>query len=642
MSPRVLIAEDDTPFATVLETLLRRQGLDTERAADGAATLQSLAASPPDLLLLDLQLPRLHGMEVLKKIRQSPRTRHLPVAIITGVYRGEGYARAAAGLGVQVYLEKPFRSEALLAAIRPLLTQTTGMAMDRHLRRALLARFTGCYLLAGEKQHALYFADGWPIALQPGLVHADLGDFLRRRGAISAGEYDWYRQQGEGRPETLVQLGCLDYGGLLREMLDFLREELVAGFARPFRLVQERPLPLPGMRPLAVNLPQVFLQGYQRHLDPPQGRQFLAAHGMDYVAPSGEWHRFVNLLSLNAEEKMALARLDGSRTLQEILQGAEGLVPLLCTLQSLGMIRLASEPLPAVSPGTMPLRTLFNAVQEDLPLPAEEVLERFEDLVAQAGETELPAAAAVLPGGAAAPPIGEKVRAASAALKGKNHYEIFGLAPGRFSFDRLKERYFAMTREYGPDVLMQLSGEEAAVVEEILSAVATAYNTLSDVVKKERYDELLGSEKIGLGQKGDDRFQAQVQFQSGKVFLEMEDWDAAEKALQDACNIAPDNGDFLAHLAWSLYRNPRNVSSRAMLEKAKQTLNRALVLERSAPGFAFKGWMLLEAGQDALAESEFNKALKLDARQSLARKGLRTLQEKQEQQKKSLFGRMFK
>ena len=84
---------------------------------------------------------------------------------------------------------------------------------------------------------------------------------------------------------------------------------------------------------------------------------------------------------------------------------------------------------------------------------------------------------------------------------------------------------------------MQLAGEEAGMVEEILSTVTTAYNTLSDVVKKERYDELLGSEKGGLGQKGDDVFQAQVQFQSGKVFIDMEEWDSAEKALQDAVVI---------------------------------------------------------------------------------------------------------
>ena len=79
-----------------------------------------------------------------------------------------------------------------------------------------------------------------------------------------------------------------------------------------------------------------------------------------------------------------------------------------------------------------------------------------------------------------------------------------------------------------------------------------------------------------------------------------------------------------------------------MLNKAKQMLNKSITMERTSQAFAYKGWMLLEAGQESMAESEFNKALKLDARLSMARSGLRTLQEQQEQNKKGLFKRMFK
>ena len=188
---------------------------------------------------------------------------------------------------------------------------------------------------------------------------------------------------------------------------------------------------------------------------------------------------------------------------------------------------------------------------------------------------------------------------------------------------------------------MHLSGEAAAQAEELLSLVTTAYATLSDVVKKERYDELLGTEKIGLGREGDESFQAQVQFQSGKVFLDMEEWTNAEKALQDACRLQPENGEFLAHLAWAIYRNPGNSTSRAMAEKARQLAARALVLERTAAGFAFKGWMLLDAGQDALAEADFHKALKLDPRHMLARRGLRSVEAKREAERKGIFRRLF-
>ncbi len=115
----------------------------------------------------------------------------------------------------------------------------------------------------------------------------------------------------------------------------------------------------------------------------------------------------------------------------------------------------------------------------------------------------------------------QEVRLIARSLENQNHYEVFGIKQGKFSIDRLKERYFAITRKFGPEVLMQLGGDEAALAENILSRVATAYDTLSDVVKKERYDEMLGADKVGLGQKGDDRFQAQVQAESGKVFIEM-------------------------------------------------------------------------------------------------------------------------
>ena len=189
---------------------------------------------------------------------------------------------------------------------------------------------------------------------------------------------------------------------------------------------------------------------------------------------------------------------------------------------------------------------------------------------------------------------------------------------------------------------MQLGGEEAVLVEEILSKVATAYDTLTDVVKKERYDEMFGADKIGLGHKGDDQFQAQVQAESGKVFLEMEEWDNAEKALQEAVNADPNNGDYMSGLAWAIYRNPKYSGSQAMLNKAKQMLNKSITMERTPKAFAYKGWMLFEAGQESMAEAEFNKALKLNARQAMARKGLRTLQEQQEQQKRGLFKRMFK
>ncbi len=343
----------------------------------------------------------------------------------------------------------------------------------------------------------------------------------------------------------------------------------------------------------------------------------------------------------------------GSTSFADLVSNDADCAPLLLTLTNLNMARFAAEPSASADPENLPLRTLFNVVEEEVEVNIEETLESFSDLVdeddsgTEPSDTEEPITQT--PGAATQPvaepaqdDIAQEVRLIAKSLEDQNHYEVFGIKPAKFSIDLLKERYFAITRKFGPEVLMQLGGEEAVLVEGILSKVATAYDTLSDIVKKERYDEMLGSDKVGLGQKGDDRFQAQVQAESGKVFLEMEEWDNAEKALQDAVTADPDNGDYLANLAWSIYKNPKYASSQAMQNKAKQMLNKSITMERTAQAFAYKGWMLLETGQESMAESEFNKALKLDARLAMARRGLRTLQEQQEQQKKGLFKRMFK
>ncbi|BCR03532.1 hypothetical protein DESUT3_06010 [Desulfuromonas versatilis] len=645
MKPRILIAEDNDSIAVALETLLRRQGLATERVDDGVKAMNSVLATPPDLLVLDLKLPGLHGIELLRKLRQDLRHQDLPVIVITGIYKGDKYARAAKALGASAYLEKPFRAAALLDEVhRALKTAApTAETIDRHLVRAFLARFSGELQLSdGRSERSVYFLDGAPVALVPGFRYGDFGQYLRSRQLLSDAEYAYYSGPGQSRCEAVVHMGCLDYPEMVQAKLDYLSGELLQGFARGPMTATEKPCAaFEAAQPVTINLPQLLYQGYLKHPTHPACQALLQNHLNRYAATGANYHRFINFLSLPAPDKHLLKRFDGNRQLMECLEMKTAHLPLAQTLHALGMLALSEQPAAAQPQPDFPQRTQFNAIEEDANTPPAEPLESFSDLVETAAEAPLVPEASPLPAGGGDQGESAEIRRVFQGLKGKNYYEIFGMNQAKFSFEMLKERYFAFTRQFGPDTMMRLSGVDGRLVEDILATVSTAYNTLSDVVKKERYDELLGSDRIGLGQKGDERFQAQVQAQSGKVFIEMEEWDNAEKALQDACNIAPGNGDYLAHLAWAIYRNPKNAASRAVLEKSRQLLNSALTLERTGKGFAFKGWMLLEAGQDNLAEAEFSKALKLDARLSMARKGLRLLQEKREQQKKGLFRRIF-
>jgi tetratricopeptide (TPR) repeat protein len=226
-------------------------------------------------------------------------------------------------------------------------------------------------------------------------------------------------------------------------------------------------------------------------------------------------------------------------------------------------------------------------------------------------------------------------------IKDKNYYEIFGLTQGSFAFNALKNAYFARTRPYAQERLMELSGANLEMAQEVLSRYSSAYNTLSNVISKERYDELLNADKVGLDGRQDDKLQTQVQFQSGKVFLEMGEFANAEKAFQDAYQLEPDLPLHAAYLAWSIYRNPSNQGSKSAQDKARNLLSKSLQSGRHPESYSFRGWMLLDEGRDGLAEGEFQKSLKLNPREPLAIKGMQQIDDHRQADKKGFFRKIF-
>ena len=619
MTTRVLLIEKNEKAAATLINYFRLVGVATERVNEPDEALARLSPHAPDLILLSLRPPARDALDFLKTLRRSPQNRRIPILTISSAYRGEPYVEILRTLGSVRHLESPFPMSRLLAAVRFALPRLTTVAMPihRHLRRAFLTRFTGTHSLHGlSGDRTLAYFEGVPIHLSPGFFHDDFGRFLRHRNLISSEENGCLRADSGHGHDLLVQMGCLDHTELLQEKLLYLSEELIAGFSQPPTAVTEQAFPCPpGIQPLAVNLPEIFYQGYHRHGDLPAFRRQLANWGYRYPAVTGNYYRFINFLTLSAGEKRFLPGLDGKRPLRELLVGRIGLEPLLLTLSALGMLRLSEEPTPATPPPSLPLRRFFNA-----PPPGEDdrPLENFADLLDDVPDV------AGLPSSPGSPgeelPEPEEVTALLDGIRGKNYYEIFGMTPSTFRPTSLRDRYFHFTRRLAPTVLMRLSGEAGLQAQEILADVTTAYNTLADPVKKEAYDALRGSSPLPVAP---DRLHAQVQAQAGLAYLERREWGAAEQSLREACNLEPFNGVWLAHLAWALYRDSRGGAGQTRRDKARQTVNRALGLERSAHGHAYKGCMMFDSRQFPEAVDEFREALRLDPGLTLAREGLK-------------------
>jgi DNA-binding response OmpR family regulator len=227
MAEKLLIVEDDPTLLETLQYNLVRQGYDVQIAADGPGAIEKARQKPPDLVVLDLMLPGLDGLEVCRILRQEM---NMPILMLTA--RAEEVDRVVGlEVGADDYMTKPFSMRELLARVKALL------------RRVRLTRQE--------------FAEESPQVESEKLVFDNLVIDLTRRDVLIDGqsvrlkpkEYELLvflarnRRMALSRDLILERVWGWDYDGGTRTVdvhIRWLREKIEADPANPMRIVTVR------------------------------------------------------------------------------------------------------------------------------------------------------------------------------------------------------------------------------------------------------------------------------------------------------------------------------------------------------------------------------------------------------------------
>jgi len=120
MKEKILIVEDNPQSMRLIEMVLRAKGYTLVKAIDGEEALDVAVEERPDLIIMDIQLPKLNGLEVTKRLRETSAFSHIPIIAITA-YAMKGDKEKAINAGCDAYLTKPINTRELPGVIAQML-----------------------------------------------------------------------------------------------------------------------------------------------------------------------------------------------------------------------------------------------------------------------------------------------------------------------------------------------------------------------------------------------------------------------------------------------------------------------------------------------------------------------------------------
>jgi sigma-B regulation protein RsbU (phosphoserine phosphatase) len=231
---RILVVDDEIDISTVLSVTLRRAGFDVRTASDGIEAIEAIRQEPPDLVILDVMMPRSDGLETLKRIREHGPTTHLPVIMLSAktqlADKIRGFER-----GADDYVAKPFEPSEMVVRVQSLLKRTALARLTAPLLGVLgdWSSAEGVAQLTRDLEAARDIQARLAPPVPPILVGLEAGALLRPSTMVGGDFFD-ILPMGE---RIAVAIGDVSGKGipaaLLMVMVRTLLREIARGMSEP-------------------------------------------------------------------------------------------------------------------------------------------------------------------------------------------------------------------------------------------------------------------------------------------------------------------------------------------------------------------------------------------------------------------------
>ncbi len=632
----ILCADDDRHYCQILSRAFEKEGYRVETAFDGEEALEKIRSVRPQLVTLDVMLPKRDGFQVLESLRREESDEaRVPVVLVSGCSLTADYEARATALLANEVLQKPVPLEKLLGVVADHVaggstaarvtsgdpTEALAGTLEELPIAALLHQLHGLratgvlQVQAGKKRKQIQLREGAPIAVRSNLVTETLGNLLLASGKITEDvlHASLLRvKRGEGmHGQILKAMHMLDEADLAialrRQAIQKLLEMFTWERGR-FRFHRGARLKSANALTLKKSPARLIWKGIQKEAPIGPIDQFLEDNGRKAIVPGESAFYRHQDVDLGPDAERWIEQADGSVLLGAILPQEErarrelyGLIvlELLELREPSNKRRLAHQPRRIRE---VKRRVPPDEVRVTSPESEEETLRR-------------------------------QLAEMAARIRDQDCFQVLDV-DRRANDEQIRGAYAQLAKQTHPDRFTGASEALVRLAEEVFGAIAHAYDEIGArdarmAYLKKKQGEAEMEKELEIGHRA---VEAELEFQKGTTALKAGAIETALPHFEMAARTYPDEGEYLAYFGWTWYLAAPNEADRAKKAMAMVEKGRQLAPEREKP-YLFLGRLCQATNRSDAAEKMFMRAVQLDPDSVEALRELRLIDMRREKSK---------